>query len=103
MAAKGRPPKMEGDTKTYNAIFPTDLLDRLHKRAADIEQSSPDVLRKALEKYLESESGEPDGYKRGVLDALELVEKNPKLQGRMSTGTFGEVIVREIKKKLNGR
>lgn len=105
---KGRPRKIEGETQTYNMIFPITLLDRVHDKATEENISSAELIRRASEQYL---SGSPINYpaientadyQKGVADALAKVREARRLRFKMATGqTMGELVAEEIEADLN--
>ena len=114
--SKHRPRKLEGETQTYNVLFPVETLNAL-KRFADDQNISPATfVRAAVATALSvpcstespsppMDTGETNGgsYADGVVDACTKVAKNSRLALKTATGgTLGEDIAQRIEKDLIG-
>lgn len=107
--SKFRPRKLEGKTKTYNVVFPVDVLDAVNRFAEDLKISPAEFVREAVAASLgldggpaaapqESRNGD---YEKGVDDVCDILRKNVRLSIKLATGiSMGEDIANRIKRDL---
>ncbi len=96
---KGRPRRIEEDTRTYNILFPVSLLDKIHEDAKKRGVSSPVIIREAMEAYYSEHND--SAYTKGVLEACNKVRRTPKLRMRNAIGqTLGEIVAQQIEDEL---
>jgi len=108
--SKFRPRKLDGKTKTYNVVFPVDVLDAVNRFSEDLKISPAEFVREAVAASLgvdrgpapspqtESQSGD---YEKGVDDVCNILKKNVRLSIKLATGiSMGEDIANRVKRDL---
>ena len=106
--SKFRPRKLDGETETYNVVFPRATLDAVNHFAEDLKISPAEFVREAVAASLEldaapspqTESHSGD-YEKGVDDVCNILRKNVRLSIKLATGiSMGEDIANRVERDL---
>ena len=109
--SKFRPRKLEGKTKTYNVVFPVDVLNAVNRFSEDLKISPAEFVREAVAASLgvggdlDTSDATTDNaggdYAKGVEDACSMLERNVRLSVKLATGiSMGEDIANRVRRDL---